>query len=222
MSKATKTTSLPHTRKAMPIQGGRRTVPARLRPSPLKPYADCPFQEADVELGELERLNEHHDLSAFDAGPTDTEGQAAWLQQHALVNDRRGFTRTFVITYAGTSRVAAFFGLSSASIEREALPRRLRQQGTPRTISATLIARLALDLPVQGQGLSRELMLAALGRAVQAQEHVASAFVVVDAAGEKAQRLYGHYQFTAIEDVRGRTTRMVLPMATAVERFQEP
>lgn len=175
-----------------------------------------------MELGELERLNEHHDLSTFDAGPTDTEGQTAWLRQYALTNDRRGLTRTFVVSYAGTPRVAAFFGLSAASIERDALPKRLRPFGAPRTISATLIGRLAIDLAVQRQGLSRDLMLAALERAVQAQEYVGAAFVIVDAAGEKAQRLYTHHRFVAIEDVKGRTTRMVLPMATAVEMFREP
>ena len=174
-----------------------------------------------MELSELERLNESHDVRAFDAGLTDIQGQGAWLKDHGLVNERRGVTRTFVVTYAGTPRVAAFFGLSAASIEKEALPRRLRPFGVPRTIPATLIGRLAIDAAVQGRGLSRDLVLAALGRAVRAQEHVGAAFIIVDAAGEKAQRLYGHRGFRAIEDVSGQTTRMVLPMATAVEMFRE-
>lgn len=170
-----------------------------------------------MDLGELERLSERHELAAFDAGATDTEGQSAWLRDHALTNDRRGITRTFVATYAGAVRVGAFFGLSAASIERDALPRRLRQHGTPRTIPATLIARLAVDQPLQGQGIGRDLMLAALGRVVQAQEHVGAALIIVDAAGEPAQRLYARHRFVAIEDTKGRTTRMVLPVATAIE-----
>ncbi len=178
--------------------------------------------EVFVELSELARLNESHDLSAFDAGPADSEGQGAWLQNHGLSNDRRGLTRVFVATFVGTSRVAAFFGLAPGTLVRDALPRRLRPHGTPPAIPGILIARLAVDRTVQGRGLGRDLMLAALGRALQAHAHAGGALVIVDAAGEKAQRLYAHHRFTPVTDFAGRTTRMVLPMSTAADLLRTP
>lgn len=164
-----------------------------------------------------ERLSAHHDTSTFDAGPTDTLGQGGWLRDHGLTNDARGITRVFVACYAGTLRVGAFFGLSSGTITRDSLPKPFRPHGTPMAIPVTLIARLAVDEPLQANKLGRGLLLEALDHAAQAHEHVGSALIIVDAAGEKAQRLYGHYGFKAIEDAKARTTRMVLPVATAIQ-----
>jgi hypothetical protein len=65
-------------------------------------------------------------------------------------------------------------------------------------------------------------MLAALSRVVEAHEIGGGAFIVVDAAGEKAQRLYAHHRFVPITDTKDRTTRMVLPVSTAKELFREP
>lgn len=39
-----------------------------------------------MELGELERLNGHHVVTHFDAGPADIGGQAAWLRERGLAN----------------------------------------------------------------------------------------------------------------------------------------
>ncbi|AWN53674.1 GNAT family N-acetyltransferase [Methylobacterium sp. 17Sr1-1] len=175
-----------------------------------------------MELSDLVRLTERHELSAFDAGTADLDGQSAWLREHGLANDRRGLTRVFVATYAGTMRAAAFFGLAPGIVARDSLPRRLRPHGTPLVIPGILIARLAVDRTLQGQGIGRDLTLAAIGRALRAQEHVGGALVIVDAAGEKAQRLYAHHRFTPVTNITSGTTRMVLPMSMADELMRLP
>lgn len=128
-----------------PRPSARRRRPARLRGLGMTNYRGKLIAETRVELTELERLDAHHDVVTFDAGPTDTGGQGPWLRDHGLANDRKGLTRTFVASYAGTARVAAFFGLTSGAIERVSLPRRFRPHGTPSAIPAWLIARLAVD-----------------------------------------------------------------------------
>ncbi len=221
---ATKTASHAPQRSAIQEPGGRRRVPARLRGGPLKHYPKRPVREVDVELGDLERLNERHDLSAFDAGPTDTEGQAVWLRDRALSNDARGYTRVFVTTYAGTPRVAAFFGITLGSVVHQGLPRRLRPHGTPPAIPAWFIARLAVDAPLQGRGIGRDIMLAALSRIVRLQQDGGGALVIVDAAGEQAQRLYARHRFVPLPqaDQAARTTRMVATMTDVIELLQAP
>lgn len=175
-----------------------------------------------MELGELERLNGHHVVTHFDAGPADIGGQAAWLRARGLANDRQGLTRVFVATVIGTLRVGAFFGLAPSVVVRTELPRRFRPHGTPPTIPAWLIARLAVDRGLQGQGVGRDLMLAALSRALIAHEHGGGALVIVDAVGDKARRLYAHYGFVTISDAVDGTTRMVVPMTTVADLLREP
>ena len=178
--------------------------------------------EPPVNLDKPERLTEHHDLSAFDAGPLDTEGQGRWLKEHALVNDRRGITRTFVAPYRGTVRVGAFFGLSTASVVKSNLPRKLQVYGTPGIVPAILIARLAVDDNLQGQGFGRAILIAALDQCLRAWDEVAFNVIVVDAAGEKAQRLYAHHHFVALKDASERTTRMGVPVETVRKMLQPP
>lgn len=177
-----------------------------------------------MDLDELERLSADHDVGGFDAGPTDTEGQAAWLRERAVSNDARGNTRVFVTAYAGTKRVAGFFGIAPGSVIHKGLPRRLRPHGTPPIIPAWFIARLAVDEPLQGRRVGRDLMLAALSRIVMLHENGGGALVVVDAAGERAQRLYTRHRFVPLTqaDPEVRTTRMVAPISDVIELLREP
>lgn len=175
-----------------------------------------------MELGELERLRGRHEVAGFDAGPADIGGQTAWLRDRALANDQLGLTRVFVATLAGTPRVGAFFGLAPSVVVRAELPRRLRPHGMPPTIPAWLIARLAVDRSLQGKGIGRDLMLAALSRALIAHEHGGGALVIVDAVGDRAKQLYAHHRFVPITDAVGDTTRMIVPMATVGDLLRTP
>ena len=175
-----------------------------------------------MELGELERLGGHHVVAGFDAGLADIGGQSTWLRERGLANDRQGLTRVFVAPLIGTPQVGAFFGLAPSVVVRAELPRRLRPHGTPPTIPAWLIARLAVERSLQGQGVGRDLILAALSRALIAHGHGGGALVSVDAVGDKARRLYTHYRFVSVGDVGENITRMVVPMATVADLLREP
>jgi GNAT superfamily N-acetyltransferase len=75
-------------------------------------------------------------------------------------------------------------------------------RGGPRQIPAVLLARLALDESLQGQGLGGALLADALERIVAATETVAARFVVVDAIDEHAALFYEHHGFQRIPDTR--------------------
>lgn len=57
-----------------------------------------------------------------------------------------------------------------------------------------LLARLALDKHLHGQGLGGALLAGALQRVVAATTLVAAPFVVVDALNEPAARFYEHHR----------------------------
>jgi GNAT superfamily N-acetyltransferase len=61
-----------------------------------------------------------------------------------------------------------------------------------------LLARLALDRSLHGQGLGGALVAEALGRVVAATEIVAARFVLVDAVDERAAGFYEHHGFRRI------------------------
>ena len=80
-----------------------------------------------------------------------------------------------------------------------------------------LLARLALDRALHGQGLGGELLLDALSRAVQASEVAAARLVVVDAIDEAAARFYEHHGFTAVPGNRQRLVQRISDIAAALE-----
>ena len=69
--------------------------------------------------------------------------------------------------------------------------------GAPHSIPAILLARLALDHRLHGQGLGASLLLDALTRATDAIQIAGGRLIVVDAINEPARRFYEHHGFHA-------------------------
>jgi GNAT superfamily N-acetyltransferase len=104
--------------------------------------------------------------------------------------------RTFVWHY-GDGVVVAYYSLAAHVLIKDQLPRALGR-GSPEHIPAVLLARLALDSRLQGEGLGSVVFAEALGRVVEATKAVAARFVVVDAIDAKAARFYEHHGFRPI------------------------
>lgn len=107
-----------------------------------------------------------------------------------------GTARTFVWT-DNAKRVVAYFSLCPHEIHREIVPLTLGR-GSPRTIPAILLARLALDRKLHGQGLGSQLLGDALNHAVAATNAAGGRLIVVDALHERAAAFYSHHGFTAL------------------------
>jgi GNAT superfamily N-acetyltransferase len=137
-----------------------------------------------------ERLTAEHDLSTFDSTQPDLD---QWLQRHAMTVDAKGLGRTY-IWHRGDGRALAYYTLSPHLIRREALPTKL-SRGDPDRIPAILLARLALDRTLHGQGLGGELLYDAASIAVAAATQVGGRYLVVDAIDDKAALFYTHYGF---------------------------
>lgn len=153
-----------------------------------------------------EALREHHDTTVFSSGNVDLD---SWLRDHALHAGAMNTGRTFV-WHSGDRFVVAYFTLAAHLVAREALTRRTGR-GSPNVIPAVLLARLALDGSLQGQGLGVELLWDALSRAVAANRQAAARLVVVDAIDERATSFYEHFGF---EPIPGNPTRLVQKMSS--------
>ena len=148
-----------------------------------------------------ERISTDHDLTPFDSGKPPLD---AWLRSTALGDDRRGLSRTFV-WHRGDRRVIAYYTLAPHFVERGVVPRRIGRGG-PASISALLLARLALDRSLHGRKLGGVLLWEALRHAAAAAEHVGGRLIVVDAINDDAAAFYAHHGFERLSG----TNRLVM------------
>lgn len=138
-----------------------------------------------------ESLCDRHLLEKFDCGQASLND---WLTSSARHCQRNRTASTFVWCAPGDPRVLAYYSLAGHLVERQDLPPKLGR-GSPDQMPAVLLARLAVDTTLQGQGLGGVLLADALGQTVAAVQRVAARFVIVDAIDEKAASFYSRYGF---------------------------
>jgi predicted N-acetyltransferase YhbS len=142
----------------------------------------------------VERLTDHHDLRAFQCGVKELDD---WLRAHALDNQRRNLSRTFVLA-DDIGHVAGYYSLTMGGVRREALPARYVRGLPSYDIGMVLLARLAVAHDRQGQGLGRDLLIEAIERAAIAGQHAAARFIAVDPIDENARSFYTAFGFRAV------------------------
>jgi len=119
-----------------------------------------------------------------------------YLQRYALRHAKKDLlARTFLaIDDSGNkARVAGYFSLTTVSVERASVDTRRDLNRLPRfPIPGILLARLAVDSRVQGQGLGRFLFEEALGLTLQLAKTgpVLFRLLVTDAIDEAAAGFY--------------------------------
>lgn len=158
-----------------------------------------------------ERLTQVHDLSRFACGEGSLD---SWLVGYARHAQSMRSAQTFV-WHAGDGRVVAFFSLAAHLVVRADLPRRIAR-GSPDAIPAVLLARLALDASLHGEGLGGELLWDALTRACSAADIAAARVVVVDAINERAALFYRHHGFVPVPDNPHRLVQKIADIKAAL------
>jgi len=158
-----------------------------------------------------EPLDERQDLSSFESGAPALD---EWLRRSALHTQRMRTARTFVWIRERRT-VVAYYSFAAHLGVREELPDRIAR-GSPDRIPSILLARLALDRALQGQGLGEQLLLDALSRAVAASDAAGARIVIVDAIDERAGGFYEHYGFTPVPGQPLRLVRKISDIAKAL------
>ena len=141
------------------------------------------------------RLNPTHDLSRFDCG---NASLSHWLKSNALESEGRS-ARTYVA--CENNIVVGYYCIATGSVERRALPSKLkRQQGPPNQISVAIIGRLARDITYRSTGLGLDLLQDALRRIVSASEIIGVRCVLVHALDDSAAKFWKDNEFTEYPD----------------------
>jgi GNAT superfamily N-acetyltransferase len=163
-----------------------------------------------------ERLAPRYHLGEFRCG---VDVLDRWLVDHAAHAQAMRTAQTFV-WHTGDDRVVGYFSLAAHLVVRAELPKRLGR-GSPSSIPAVLLARLALDVGLHGDGLGGELLWDALTRARAAADIAAARLVVVDAITSEAGAFYQHHGFTAIPDNPNRLIQKMSDIASALDTRSE-
>jgi predicted N-acetyltransferase YhbS len=149
---------------------------------------------------EIRALRESDDRSTFRSGSPDLD---RYLQRFAAQNQFRHFLGvTYVAVDEG--RILGFATVAPAHIEIEDLPAATRARLPHYPLPVLRLARLAVDMEVQRQGLGSEILRFVLQLASRMAGDLGCIGVVVDSKPE-AEAFYARYGFSLIETLEGQS-----------------
>jgi GNAT superfamily N-acetyltransferase len=138
----------------------------------------------------IEPLQASHAVEAFDCGD---EALNRFLIRFALANQRARASRTYV-ALAGDV-VVGFHTLVVGEVSPEQVPERIRKGLARHPIPLMVLARLAVAVDHQGQGLGAALLKDAISRTLAAANIAGIRALAVHAKDERARGFYEHFGF---------------------------
>jgi GNAT superfamily N-acetyltransferase len=135
-------------------------------------------------------LAREHECEAFDCG---SEPLNVYLKQFAWINQKAGAARTYVATQG--RHVVGYYTLAFGSVEHQQATTRVGRGLARHPIPVMVLARLAVDLSSQRQGLGKGLLKDALRRTLHAMEIAGLRAVAVRAKDESARAFYSKFGF---------------------------
>ena len=158
-------------------------------------------------MKKVEVLERIHDRAKFDCG---NDLLNSFLQKTARQHLKKGISRTFVIIdTAEPATILGFFTLSICEVEADKIQTRFAGK-YPDRVAGVKLARLAVDLQSQKQGLGAMMLAETISRVVSIAEIVGVVGLFVDAKDLTARNYYRRYGFDSDSD----TLLMFLPLAT--------
>ncbi len=156
-----------------------------------------------------EPISKKHDREGFDCGE---DALNEFLRRHARRSHDLGGAKTFLaIDNADNETILGFYSLSTASVAYARTPEIVRRGLARHDVPGFRLARLAVDLKLQGQGLGGQLLLAAGRRCLLASAEVGGVVLVIDANNERVAAWYASYGAVPLLDA---PLSLLLPLAT--------
>lgn len=165
----------------------------------------------------LEPLAKSHDRDGFDC---DSEPLNLFLKQTARQHARRGISRTFVLVDEAAPEpkpILGFFSLNLCQITSESLSA-AEARRLPRDVSGVRLGRLAVATHLQGQGLGKLLLVAAMKKFMEIFNTAGGIGLFVDAKDRKAKTFYEHFGFVSLPS---NELELFLPVATIQEALAQ-
>jgi predicted N-acetyltransferase YhbS len=141
-------------------------------------------------FGTIEKLRRDHSLDSFDCGKEELN---RFLKRHALTNQASGSAQTYVL--ADGLVVKGYYSLAAGTVAHDEATDRVKKGLARHPIPVILLARLAVDLSLQGRKIGPGLLKDALRRAAHAADTIGARAVLVHAKDDNAKGFYEHFTF---------------------------
>lgn len=158
---------------------------------------------------QIEPFDKHkHQRTGFRCGqPSLDEFLASLVTQY----EKRKLGKTFVAVRTADDAVVGYYTLAASAVAFSQVPAEVTKKLPKHPVPVILLARLAVDHRMQGQGLGEALLTDALARSAELSNALGVFAVEVHAIGDPAVAFYRKYGFSSLlDDVR----HMYLPIAT--------
>ena len=156
-----------------------------------------------------EPIGKRHNRYAFDCGEAALN---EFLQRYARKSHDVGSAKTFLaISEVDKETILGYYSLSPASVAYARTPELVRRGLARYEAPAFRLARLAVDLKVQGHGLGGQLLLAAGKRCLLAAAEVGGIALLIDAKNAKVAAWYQGYGAIPLLDT---PLSLLLPLRT--------
>lgn len=139
---------------------------------------------------EIEKLAPRHDFAKFDCG---NEALNSFLHRFALANQRGNASQTYLAL--DENRVIGFHTLVVGEVQHGAAPERMTKGLSRHPVPVMILARLAISVDRQGQGLGKWLLKDAILRTLQAAEIAGIRALIVHAKDGAARVYYRSFGF---------------------------
>lgn len=169
-------------------------------------------RDISASMHVTEPISKYHTRSEFSCGKPQLD---EYLHRFARQNDEKNISKTFVAV-DDEGKVFGYYSLCSATIEFEEVPENIKKNLPQYPIPAALIARLAVDRALHGQGLGAKLIINALQRIASVSEELAVKVVLVDAMDDEAREFYKHFSFIELPN---QAVKLFLPIETVLQVF---
>ena len=158
----------------------------------------------------IEPLTAKHERRGFACGFAALDDYLRrFARQHADTNISRSYVA------ASGRNVCGFYSLTMSAIRKDNLPAKHVGRFPNFPLPVARLARLAVDVRYQRQGLGELLLADALQRCLRLSTEIGMIGVIVDAKDDVARRWYERYEFDRLPDA---PLTLWLPTA-AIERL---
>ncbi len=148
-----------------------------------------------ISLISIEALVSTHDRRTFSCG---VEALDEYLRRFARQHADANVSRTYVAVEGLTVR--GFYSLAMSAIRKENLPAKHLNRFPNFPLPVARLARLAVEMRHQRQGLGELLLADAIQRCLRLSVEIGMIGVIVDAKDDHARGWYERYEFERLPD----------------------
>jgi len=140
----------------------------------------------------IEKLERSHAVDTFDCGQ---DALNRYLRRYAFPNQQASAAQTYL--GLNDAEVVGFYTLAVGEVAFEGAASRLKQGLARHPVPVMLLARLAVDLRYQGQGVGAGLLKDAILRTLNAANIAGIRALIVHAKDDTARAFYERYDFVS-------------------------